>query len=110
MSVEAKHIIVKKRQFLRRKSQRLKAKAVFKKNFLGRRTSKSLKNVAKMFPDIGPDIGRAIEVYVSNCNVGADSWRRTGVLTFDGNVKQNKKVTYERIQHHLEEKYSHKFS
>ena len=42
--------------------------------------------------------------------VGADAWRRTGVLTFDGNTKLNDKVTYEKIRQHLEEMYTHKFS
>ena len=33
-----------------------------------------------------PDNGKVIEAYVQERNIGADSWRRTGVLTFDGNV------------------------
>ena len=32
-----------------------------------------------------PNIGRDIEEYVKGKRVGADQWRRTGVLTFDGN-------------------------
>lgn len=43
-------------------------------------------------------------------NIGADAWRRTGVLTFDGNVKIGKKVTYMRIKKHLEDVYQHKFA
>lgn len=35
-----------------------------------------------------PDIGETIERFVRNNNVGAEAWRRTGVLTFDGNVKK----------------------
>ena len=31
-------------------------------------------------------------------NVGADARRRTGVLTFDGNLRVSKKVTYERMK------------
>ena len=42
--------------------------------------------------------------------MGADSWRRTGLLTFDDNVKIQKKFTYKRIQDHLETVYKHKFS
>jgi len=34
----------------------------------------------------------------------------TGMLTFDGNVRVKKKVTYCKIKEHLEEKYSRKFS
>lgn len=38
--------------------------------------------------------------------VGADQWRRTGILTFDGNLRtKGPKVTYTQIQRHLEEKY-----
>ena len=54
-----------------------------------------------------PDIGNTIEVYVSEANVGADAWRRTGILNFDGNVKIR---TYGRIQQHLEQKYKCKIS
>lgn len=43
-------------------------------------------------------------------NIGADAWRRTGVLTFDGNTKLPQKVTYEKIRLHLQEKYKRHFS
>ena len=42
--------------------------------------------------------------------MGADAWRRTGVLTFDGNTRLKTKVNYSRIQQCLQEKYNHKFS
>ncbi len=42
--------------------------------------------------------------------MGADAWRRTGVLTFDGNARVKSKVTYDRIRRHLEEKYDTTFS
>lgn len=57
-----------------------------------------------------PDIGETIENYVQEHKVGADTWRRTGVLTFDGNTKLSNKVTYEKIRQHLEEVYKHQFS
>ena len=34
-----------------------------------------------------PDIGQVVKEFVQQSNVGADAWRQTGVLTFDGNVK-----------------------
>jgi len=37
--------------------------------------------------------------------VGANAWRRTGILTFDGNLKVKKKCTFRRIQEHLESVY-----
>ena len=57
-----------------------------------------------------PDIGKANEEYVQERNVGADVWRRTGVLTFDGNTKVKQKVTFRRIKEHLESMYNHKFA
>ena len=43
-------------------------------------------------------------------NIGADAWRRTGVLTFDGNTNVKAKVTYERICQHLIKTYGRHFS
>lgn len=40
----------------------------------------------------------------------ADTWRRTGVLTFDGNCKLKQKVTYTKIQKHLEKICNRKFA
>ena len=39
-----------------------------------------------------PDIGESIENFGQSCNVGADAWRRTVVLMFDGNVKGPEKI------------------
>ena len=57
-----------------------------------------------------PDIGKKIEKLVESCSVGVDAWRHTGVLTFDGNEKGEKKCTYRRIQEHLEQVYKRHFS
>ena len=37
-------------------------------------------------------------------------WRRTGVLTFDGNTKLKSKVTYKKIQCHPEKVFARKFA
>lgn len=42
--------------------------------------------------------------------MGADAWRRTGVATFDGNLKRGPRGTYKRIKEHLEKKYKTTFS
>lgn len=42
-------------------------------------------------------------------SVKEDAWRRMGVLTFDGNANLKDKVTYSKIQKHLEEVYSRHF-
>ena len=51
-----------------------------------------------------------MEDFVKVNNVGADAWPRTGILTFDGNVRSTQKVTYEKIRQHLESVYKRHFS
>lgn len=101
-----KKIITKKRMSLAQRNQRLKAKKIAERNFLCPQTSKRVDTILHRFPNIG----KSIESYVSDANVGADAWRRTGMLTFDGNANIGQKVTYERIRQHLQEKYNHHFS
>lgn len=91
---------------IKRYIRRKRAKTIAKQNFLGRCKSKCLPSIVQMYPDIG----NTIEKFVEECNVGADSWRRTGLLTFDGNTKVGKKCTYKRIQEHLNSVYPRHFS
>ena len=65
-----------------------------------------MKGIVKQYPDIG----KTIEEFVKSNNVGADQWRRTGVLTFDGNLRYAKKVTYKLIQQHLISTYGRSLS
>lgn len=104
-SDRAHRIVKKRRKALSRRNRRLKAKKIAERNFLARKRSACVQSVVTKFPDIG----ESIESFVSDSNVGADAWRRTGVLTFDGNLKV-KQVTYGRIPQYLEEKYQQKFS
>lgn len=93
-----------------KKAVQRKLKREYSKNIAGQgflsRKEVSHANILTSYPDIG----EVIESFVQECSVGADSWRRTGLLTFDGNVKVNKKCTYKRIQEHLECYYGRKFS
>ena len=82
------------------------AKKIEKERFLKRKKSKRLNTILQRFPNIGKDI----ENFVESRGIGAEAWRRTGVLTFDGNRKVHEKVTFSRIQSFLEEKYHTKFS
>ena len=68
---------------MRRRAQRERVKAIHEARFLSRKVQK---HVSKILTDC-PDIGNVIERFVQERNVGADAWRRTGVLTFDGNTK-----------------------
>ena len=44
------------------------------------------------------------------CGAGANAWRQTGVITFDGSKKMEKKAAFKRIKEHVEEKYQRKIS
>ena len=65
-----------------------------------------MKTIVKEFPTIG----REIEDFVKSCNVGADAWRRTGVLTFDGNIRVKSKATFGRIRDHLIKTFGRNFA
>ena len=84
----------------------MKSKQLAERNFLSRRVSRKVTGII----DSCPNIGEEIEKFVQDCSIGADAWRRTGVLTFDGNTKVNNKVTYERIRQHLMKIYNRNFS
>ena len=96
--------ILNKRISVKRQAQCLMAKRI-EERFLGRQVLKRHDSTVAKYPDIG----ETIESFVQNNNVGAEAWRRTGVLTFDGNMKKRQKVTYERIRKHLESVYERKF-
>ena len=106
LSKEGKQVIIKRRTAIKRRARRLKAKRLAEKRLLSRKPSK---HTSKVLSDC-PDIGQTIEDFVSAANVGADQWRRTGVLTFDGNRKLPNKVTYQRIQQHLKTVYGRNFA
>ena len=97
-SNDHKLMVQKKRLAIKRRAKRLKQRAIAEARFLCRRTSPRTSKIVKECPRIG----EVIEEFVKEHNVGADAWRRTGVLTFDGNVHLKCKVTYEKIRKHLE--------
>lgn len=98
-------LILKRRRAIKRRASRMRAKAIANQKFLAR---KSPKRVSKVLTEC-PNIGLEIEKFVSDHNVGADAWRRTGILTFDGNSHLPQKVTYERIRQHLQSVYKRHF-
>ena len=99
-------LIEKKRRAIQTRARRQRAKLIAQQRFLSRKVGK---RISKILADC-PDIGKVMESFVEEHNVGADAWRRTGVLTFDGNAKLKSKVTYQRIQEHLEKVYKRHFS
>lgn len=79
-------LIKKRRDAIRRKATRDAKRKIAEQRLLKRRKSKK---VSKILQDC-PDIGKTIEDFVQKCGAGADAWRRTGVITFDGNKKLEK--------------------
>ena len=104
-SKDQQEVLRKKIEAIKRSAKRRAAKRIASRKYLQRSRSRVDTITTKY-----PDIGTTIENFVQQCNVGADAWRRTGVLTFDGNVKVKKKATYNRIREHLENKYGRHFS
>lgn len=103
---EVKNLVAKKRRNLLQKFRRKKARLLAEQRYLSCSAGKNMKTII----DKHPNIGYEIESFVRSCDVGADRWRRIGVLTFDGNVRVKKKVTFRRIQEHLELLYGEKIS
>ena len=101
LSEEGKKQIRSARIALRKKAKREAAKTIASTCILKRKLPKRTSRIIKEHPSIGKDI----EDFVMSKKVGADAWRRTGVLTFDGVRTRGKKVTYRNIQEHLQEKY-----
>ena len=101
-----KIVVARRREAIKRRGRYLKAKKLAEQKFLARRQCKRTDSIIHRYPDIG----KVIEDFVEQRNIGADAWRRTGVLTFDGNTSVGKKVTFRRIQQHLQQVYNQSFS
>lgn len=97
--------IHKQTAILKKYKKRIIAKEVAHRCLLRRKVPNRVSRTLLKYPDIGKDI----EKFARENRIGADSWRRTGILTFSGNVKRGPKVTYKRIKEHLEEKYGVRF-
>ena len=98
-------LIKKRRAAIKNNSVRQVKKRLAEKRLMKRRS----KRVGTILSEC-PGIGAEIEDFVKRCGVGADAWRRTGTLTFDGSHKVQKKATFRRIQQHLEDKYHRSIS
>ena len=77
-SKQAKEMVAKQWKILKRRARIHAAKAMAQAGFLKRKITKRVAKVIEKYPNIGKDI----EDFVREQKVGADAWRRTGVLTF----------------------------
>ena len=101
-----RQIIKKRRAAIHQKAVRETKKKIMERRFLKRMRSKKVSRILSQVPGTGKEI----ENFVKDCGAGADAWRRTGVITFDGNRKVKKKPTFMRAKEHLEEKFQLKIS
>ena len=105
LTEKMKSLVVNEKRKQKKRDRRF-LKLVAEKSVLKRRVPKRASKLLKQFLNLGKDI----EDFVRENRIGADAWRRTGVATFDGNVKSGPCVTYRRIKEHLERKCRRKFS
>ena len=103
-SEKGKQVLLKQREIIKRMAKRKEAKEIAEMNLLKRKVPNRVGSILRRFPNIGKDI----EEFVSSKRCGADSWRRTGVTTFDGNRKRGPKASFRSIQEHLQTKYDAK--
>ena len=96
----------KKRASFYRKAVWESHKKVMERRYLKRRRSKKMSRILQDCPGIGA----AIEEFAAQCGAGADAWRCTGVVTFDGNKKVWKKARFRCIKDFLENKYKQTFA
>ena len=73
-----------------RRTERLIAKEVSEEHLLRRKLPRHVLRIIRKHHDLG----KVMEEFIHDDLVGADAWRRTGVLTFDGDRKRGKQVTY----------------
>lgn len=97
-------LLQKKLAQVQRRAKRKSVDLLSRQNLLGRKKG-TRESIAEKYPDIG----KVIESFVKERSVGANAWRRTGVLTFDGNKPIKEKVTYERVCQHLQQVYKRTF-
>ena len=105
-SHETRCMVARKRRNLLQRFRRKKARLIAERRYLSRSVSKRTQTIIDRHPNIGDEI----EAFVRSNDVGADRWRRTGVLMFDGNVRVGSKVTFRRIKEDLESIYHEKIS
>lgn len=101
-----KEVIAQQRRNFKKRTRRRYLKEVATRSLLKKKKPKRASKLIRKYPNLGKDI----EEFVHDNRIGADAWRRTGVATFDGNIKTGRRVTYGRIKEHLEKKYGTKFS
>ena len=101
-SDEAKEKVQQERKKIKMAAKRETSKLIAKEALLKCKIPKKVSTIVTKYPDIG----KKMEDFVQKHRVGADQWRRTGVFTFASNKNSTgPKVTYKRMQEHLQKEY-----
>lgn len=69
-------LIIKRRKAIRRRAKKLHSKTVAEQRLLCRRVLPQVSRIERECPNIG----RVVEDFVQEGNIGADAWRRTGSM------------------------------
>lgn len=105
-STENEDNIRKKLKQIKDRARKRAQVEIAKERLLRRKTNASVKSVEKLYPDVGD----VMESIAESCDICADKWRRTGVYTFSGDPKKEKRLTFKLLQHKLEEHHGRHFS
>lgn len=106
IELENKKTISKKLNRIKDSARKRAKEEIEFNRFMRKKVTPSTKTIIKTYPNIG----KVIENFVEECDIGADKWRRTGVYTFSGDIKNTKRVTFGRIQEKLKEHFGREFS
>ena len=71
---------------------------------------RKMSKYTKTFLDRHPEVGTVMEEYAKSCDVGADRWRRTGMITLTGDTNDSKRLTYKKLKEYLEDYYKETIS
>ena len=99
--------ILRKLKLIKDRGKRLAKSEIELKGLNGRR--KSQKTESSVLAR-HPDIGEVMENIVREADVGADKWRRTGVYTFTGDTKKEKRMTFKKLREKICQHYGEKIS
>ena len=103
LSDEAKAKVLQERKKIKKAAKREASKKIAQEALLQRKIPKRVSTILTKYPDVG----KKMEDFVRKHRIGADQWRRTGVFTFTSNKNtKGPKVTYKRLQEHLQKEYN----
>lgn len=90
-----------KLKLIKDKGKRMARNEIEMRGLYGRRKSTERTNTV---------LARHPDIRVKVADIGADKWRRTGVYTFSGDTKKEKRMTFKKLHEKLSDHYKELFS